>query len=118
MSTDFFIQYTFPPQSQVVSACAELAQRLSTLYPQPERSNAETPTVLRTAVTPKNLGKVLMVIGSVFPLLQRPVFAYISPRTYSVGKERVVSGEPASVPNIPCAPTDPHAYSRGETPRR
>ena len=78
-STDALVQYTFPPQPQVISACAELAQRLSTLHPRPKGpdDNAKTLTVSYTAVTSKNPGKVLIVIGSVSTLLQRRVYIYI-----------------------------------------
>jgi len=78
-STDTRIQYTFPPQSQVISACAELAQRLSTLYHQPKGpdDDAKTSIISYTAVTSKNPGKVLIVIGSVSTLLQRRVYVYI-----------------------------------------
>ena len=72
-STDPLIQYTFPPQSQVISACAELAQRLSTAYPQPKASgdDAQAPPVSCSTVASKKPGKVLIVIGFVFTLLQR-----------------------------------------------
>ena len=78
-STDPLIQYTFPPQPQVISACAELAQRLSTLYLQPKGldDGANTSTASCTAVPFQNPGKVLVVIGSVFTLLHRRTFAYI-----------------------------------------
>jgi DNA cross-link repair 1A protein len=67
-SADVLISIPFPPQPQVISACAELAHRLSTPHPQPKGpgSNPQRQS-FRTAVT-KNPGKVLIVIGSVFHL--------------------------------------------------
>jgi len=58
------------------------------------------PTALYTAVTSKNPGKVLIVIGSVSTLLRRRCLFISSFRTYSVGKERVVSGELGATFNL------------------
>ena len=72
-STDYLIQYTFPPQPQVISACAELAQKLSTFHPQSKASgdDAQASPVSYSTMGSKKPGKVLIVIGSVFTLLQR-----------------------------------------------
>jgi len=88
--TDLLIQYTFPPQPQVISACAELAQRLSTFYPQSRGPDDDSQM---SAAALRRPGKVLIVIGSVFTLLEGRLLLKPSPRTYSVGKERVVSGK-------------------------
>jgi len=89
------IQYTFPPQPQVISACADLAQRLSAFCPQSGRpeDDSPTPAAPHPAAFLRRPGKVLIVVGSVFTLLQGRLLSNLSPRTYSVGKERVVSGK-------------------------
>ena len=76
---DLLIQYTFPPQPQVISACAELAQRLSSLHPRSKGPDGDTQKspVSHTAVASRNPGKVLIVIGSAFTLLQRGLFVLI-----------------------------------------
>jgi DNA cross-link repair 1A protein len=75
-SADVLIQYTFPPQPQIISACAELAHRLSTPHPQPKGPGSNPGTSI-LSYTAKNPGKVLIVIGSVSTSLQRRAFIYI-----------------------------------------
>lgn len=87
-------QYTFPPQPLVISACADLAQRISSGY----STGHNTPTMDSWMIPngdssrdKAKRNKILMVIGCV-SLKFAIKCSLISASTYSIGKERIVKG--------------------------
>lgn len=97
-------QYCFPPQPQVIVACAELARRIVAGIPLLEdaakaKQNRTmdqwvTTTGVKTEQKQQKVGRTLVVVGYV-PGHDRAWVLLLTAgpcRTYSIGKERIVKG--------------------------
>ena len=88
-------KYTFPPQPLIISACAELAKRISEGASLANRSGVEAWVIKNNNKQSKAVGDIrtLFVVGYVIPpSLNIPLVNDITISTYSVGKERVLKG--------------------------
>jgi DNA cross-link repair 1A protein len=69
---EFLLQYTFPPQTLVISACAELAKRIVSGQSTTDVAGGKTRTVdsfmsvQDKSSEKKKEGKILVIVGYIF----------------------------------------------------